>query len=76
MEEEKKVWVQRWMANETIFSSINRMFGWELEYVEWISRMHNNDDTCYTNLNEKLYYSHKKWGNAEQPIAEAVLIIS
>jgi len=39
MEEEKKVWVQRWMANETIFSSINRMFG---EYVH----LQSNFKTC------------------------------
>ena len=30
MEKEKKIWTQRWIAKETVFSSIKRMFG---EYV-------------------------------------------
>ena len=27
MEEEKKVWTYRWMAKETVFSLIKRIFG-------------------------------------------------
>jgi hypothetical protein len=33
MEEEKKVWKQRWMTKETVFSSIQRTYG---EYVSAI----------------------------------------
>jgi len=27
MEKEKKIWARRWMAKETTFSSVKRMFG-------------------------------------------------
>ena len=30
MEKEKKIWARRWMADETAFSSVKRMFG---EYI-------------------------------------------